>query len=51
MPSKPTEARPPYIIDETNVKTKQQVSSEFTFLESHGIQFQPLGTLSGKFRV
>lgn len=27
VPSKPTEARPPYIIDETNVKTKQQVST------------------------
>jgi syndecan 2 len=26
VPSKPTEARPPYIIDETNVKTKQQTT-------------------------
>lgn len=27
VPSKPTEARPPYLVDETNVKTKQQVSA------------------------
>lgn len=26
--SKPTEAKPPYIIDETNAKTKQQVSAQ-----------------------
>lgn len=33
VPSKPTEARPPYIIDETNVKTKQQVRGADMFLK------------------
>jgi syndecan 2 len=26
VPSKPTEARPPYVVDETNIKTKQQTT-------------------------
>ncbi|KAG5331498.1 SDC protein, partial [Acromyrmex heyeri] len=45
VPSKPTEARPPYVIDETNVKTKQHTTIETVNRPSNEVNIgEPSGT-------